>query len=100
MSLTPAQEDATRRELNLNFDLSGLTTKQIAEDLETSEEYIRELLALRPRRYDDTWILKNYLLKKVREQGKEPVPFTVLKANPHHIWFLDGNYIDRGKITT
>ena len=98
MSLSIEQKEATKVELKENLERSGLEIRQIAKDLQTSERYIGELLELRPKRYEDTWILRNYLFDAVQKIGKEPMPFSVLKADPHEIWFLDANYIDKGVI--
>ena len=98
MSLTAQQEEDTRRELRENFEKSGLTVEEIAESLDTSVDYIQELFALRPRRYEDTWILRNLLIRAVQEQGETPVPFTALAGDWHKIWFLDGDFIDNGRI--
>lgn len=98
MSLTAQQQDDTRRELRENFEKAGVTVSQVAEDLGTSEAYIEQLLRLEPRRYEDTWILKNYLCEKVREAGDIPTPFTALGGDYHVIWFLDPTYIDGGRI--
>lgn len=98
MSLTREQEDNTRRELQENFEKSGVTIEQAAADLDTTPAYIRQLLRLEPVRHDHTWILRNYLLEKVRENGKTPTSFTALKGDAHDYWFLDGDYVDRGKI--
>ncbi|EAE6452031.1 DUF2316 family protein, partial [Listeria monocytogenes] len=45
---------------------------------------------------NDGWILRNYLLRKVAEVGKTPVPFTALSGDYHGYWFLDGEEIDSG----
>ena len=98
MSLSKQQEDDTRRELRENYEKAGVNIHQVAVDLGTTEDYIIELLRLRPRRLEDTWILKNYLVEKVREAGKTPTRFTALAGDYHIIWFLDAGYIDRKKI--
>ena len=98
MSLTPKQEDDTRRELRENFDKAGVNLNEVAADLGTTPEYIVQLMRLKPRRLEDTWILRNYLLDKVREAGKTPTAFTALAADYHIIWFLDSAYIDGKKI--
>ena len=98
MSLTAMQKDDTRRELRENFDKAGVSIPVIAEDLGTTEDYIEQLFRLEPRRLEDTWILKNYLIDKVKAQGKEPTKFTALGGDYHVIWFLDAGYIDGKKI--
>ncbi len=98
MSLTYQQQEDTRRELRENFEKAGVTVQQTAADLGTTPEYIEQLLRLEPNRYEDTWILKNYLIEKVREAGKKPTKFTALGGNYKVIWFLDSKYIDGKKI--
>ena len=95
MSLSKQQEDDTRRELRENFDKAGVSLQETAQDLGTTESYIVQLLRLKPKRLEDTWILKNYLIDKVRKAGKTPTPFTALGGDYHVIWFLDSGYIDR-----
>ena len=98
MSLTAKQEEDTRRELRDNWEKCGVSVEQIASDLGTTTDYIEQLFRLEPRRYEDTWILKNYLVDKVKEAGKTPTKFTALGGNHHIIWFLNSGYIDGGKI--
>ena len=98
MSLTKQQLQDTERELRDNLDKSGLSVEQAAADLATTPEYIEQLLRLEPRRYEDTWILKNYLCDKVREAGKTPTAFTALGGDYRYIWFLNAGYIDGKKI--
>ena len=98
MSLTLQQEEDTRRELRENFEKSGVTLQQTADDLATSVEYIGQLMRLEPKRYEDTWILKNYLLEKVRKAGKTPTKFTALGGDYRKIWFLNTEYIEGKKI--
>ncbi len=98
MSLTLKQKEDTRRELRENFEKSGVTLQQIASDLSTSIEYIEQLFRLEPKRYEDTWILKNYLCDKVWEAGKTPTEFTALGGDYRKIWFLNSKYIDGKKI--
>ncbi len=40
MSLTISEEQATRKELQANFKLSGLTVDQVAADLQTTPDYV------------------------------------------------------------
>ena len=98
MSLSPQQLEDTRNELHENFVKAGVPVEQIAADLGTTTDYIEQLFRLDPRRLEDTWILRNYLLAKVESLGKEPTKFTALAGDYHAIWFLDPDYIDSGKI--
>ena len=98
MSLSQQQIADTRNELRDNLLKSGVTVEQTAKDLGTTPEYIEQLLRLEPNRLEDTWILKNYLIEKVKEAGKTPTKFTALGGNYHFIWFLNSRYIDGKKI--
>ena len=98
MSLSAKQEEDTRNELRENLEKSGVSVREAAADLGTTEEYINQLLRLEPKRLEDTWILKNYLIDKVKKAGKTPTAFTALAGDYHVIWFLDPKYIDGGKI--
>ena len=98
MSLSVKQIEDTRRELKENLDQSGVTIQEAAADLGTTQEYIMQLLRLEPKRLEDTWILKNYLIDKVTEAGKTPTAFTALSGDYHTIWFLDPDYIDGKRI--
>lgn len=100
MSLTMKQKMDTKRELRENFEKSGLTLQQIASDLDTSAEYVEQLLHLKPKNHNHTWILRNYLYEKVKAAGKIPAEFTALRGSCRNYWFLDADYIERGKIGT
>ena len=98
MSLSAKQMEDTRRELRENLDKAGVSVREAADALGTTQEYIQQLLRLEPKRLEDTWILKNYLIEKAVEAGKTPTPFTALGGDYHVIWFLDAGYIDGKKI--
>jgi Uncharacterized protein conserved in bacteria len=91
MSLTKAEKNKTINELNENFKLSGLTKKQVAQDLKTNVEYIDDLLNLKAKRIEDPWILKNFLQKYNHQ-----IQFTALSGDYHKYWFLNSAIIDRG----
>ena len=98
MSLSKKQEDDTRRELRENLARSGVDIAQAAADLGTTREYLERVMRLDERRLEDAWILRNYLIEKVREAGGTPTPFTALAADHHIIPFLNSAYIDGKKI--
>ena len=98
MSLTDAQIENTKSELKSNFEKSGLTIEEIAEKLKTTPEYIEELFNLNPRRLEDTWILKNYLIEVLNEKSIEVTPFTALVGKSEGYWFLNSDYINNGVI--
>lgn len=98
MSLTIKQQEDTHKELTENLLKSGLSIQTIANDLQTTEEYIEDLIHLFSNRVEDVWILRNYLIKKVQENGETITEFTALDGDWRNYWFLDTNYIDDGII--
>ena len=98
MSLTDAQIENTKSELKSNFEKSGLTIEEIAEKLKTTPEYIEGLFNLNPRRLEDTWILRNYLIEVLNEKSIEVTPFTALVGKSEEYWFLNSDYINNGVI--
>ncbi|EAV9962065.1 DUF2316 family protein [Listeria monocytogenes] len=96
MTLSKEQIKATKSEFAENLALANLTIAEVAKELNTSEVKIERILNLKQRSLNDGWILRNYLLRKVAEVGKTPVPFTALSGGYHRYWFLDGEEIDSG----
>ncbi|MBC1968731.1 DUF2316 family protein [Listeria marthii] len=94
MTLSKEQIKATKSEFAANLALANLTVPEVAKELNTSEVKIERILGLKQRSLNDGWILRNYLLEKVAETGKTPVPFTALGGDYHGYWFLDGGQID------
>lgn len=92
--------DATRSELRENFELSGLSEKQIADDLDISITKLEHIFDLNQSSINDPWILRNYLIEKVEEMGKTPVQFTALKGDWHHYWFLNSRVIDNRQMSS
>ena len=98
MSLTDKQLETTSREMKSNFKKSGLTLEEIAQDLKTTPEYVEDLLNLNPKRIEDPWILRNYLIRVLNEKSIAITPFTVLAVESEKVWFLDSDYINNGEI--
>lgn len=98
MSLTPQQMQNTKREFRENFEHTGLTIEQIADDLNTAPEVIEDTLTLNVSRIEDPWVLKNYLEDHLKAHGKTIVPFTALVGDYHRHWFLNSRRIDKKKI--
>ncbi|GAX01582.1 DUF2316 family protein [Secundilactobacillus silagei] len=94
MSLNPQQITNTKNELQANFELSGLTRKQVASDLQISLTKLDHLMTLTQESLNDPWILRNYLIEKVEDKGEKPVPFTALTGDWHRHWFLNSHLID------
>lgn len=95
MSLNPQQMADTKKELHENFIRSGLSKKKVATDLNISTSKLDHLFNLTQQSLEDPWILRNYLLEKVAENGETPVEFTALKGDWHQYWFLNSRLIDQ-----
>ncbi len=85
MSLNTKQFEQTRIEMTKNFELSGLSPETIQADLGFNSQEFKNALEVLPR-YSPTnvWKLRDYLEKKILEQGKNPVPFSVLTNNIYY----------------
>ena len=57
----------TKKELRKNFELTGLSKSEVANDLKISEVKLEKIFNLKQRTLEDTWILRNYLLEKVEK---------------------------------
>jgi len=85
MSLTVKQFEQTRIEMAKNFEIAGLTPEMIQTDLGLNTQDFKNALEVTPRHNPtNVWKLRDYLEKKIREQGKEPCPFTVLTKNIYY----------------
>lgn len=98
MSLTPDERAATINELSQNFDLAGVSLSQAADELHTTTDHLRQVLNLQVTRIEEPWILRNYLVSIILDQGKEPYPFSKLNGDPSRYPFLDDQFIQRGKL--
>ncbi|MDA3965197.1 DUF2316 family protein [Enterococcus thailandicus] len=99
MSLTKQQQINTLNEFQENFALLGSSTQEIADELRTSPEKVEAILLLQPATIEEPWILKNYLIEKLIEQGKTPIPFSALIGDYHDYWFLDTRKIEKRILT-
>lgn len=99
MSLTKQQQINTLNEFQENFALLGSSTQEIADELRTSPEKVEAILLLQPATLEEPWILKNYLIEKLIEQGKTPIPFSALIGDYHDYWFLDTRKIEKRILT-
>ena len=97
MSLTQQQQDMAREDFVRAFAATGVTDEDAALALGTTPAYVARVARLDSRRIDDPWILRNYLLAEGKARGVT-VTFRVLTADYHTLWFLDGAYIDRGRL--
>lgn len=77
-------------------NLNQLEVAQVAVDLGTTPQKIRDVSQLNVNRIEEPWILRNYLVKAL---GQNVTPFTVLVGDYHQLWFLDTAYIDRAQLS-
>ena len=78
MSLNASQMDATRRELQANFERSGLSAEAVAARLGVGAADVDTTLQMRHPDPVLVWAVRNVLETAVREAGAEPVPYTSL----------------------
>lgn len=98
MSLTVKQQENTIEEFKQNIELTGRSIEQIAKDLHTDAETIRQAQQLASSSLEDPWILRNYLLQTLEQMGKIPVAFSALAGDHHQYWFLNATKIDQKKM--
>lgn len=98
MSLTREQRASTIREFAENMDKLGVTADDVAVALGGTPAYAKQVVSLHARNLEDPWVVRNWLLRVAAERGVALLPFTALAGDHHDYWFLDGSYIDRGRI--
>ncbi len=85
MSLTAKEQKQTSIELKKNLAISGLDVSTIMADLNFDKKTFESVLNL-SEVHDPTnvWRLRDYMEKKIKEQGKTSYPYSKLIQN---IWF-------------
>ena len=85
MSLTIEEKNQTRLELKKNYEISELALETLRNDLNFTSTELTNAFELIPG-HDPTnvWKLRDYLEKKVLEQGKKVYPFSILKNNIYY----------------
>ncbi|RRK11206.1 DUF2316 family protein [Lactiplantibacillus garii] len=96
MSLTKTEQVSTQQELRANYELSGLTLDQVADDLQTTPTHVEDVMELNVLHIEEPWILRNYLNTQIQEQGERPLPYTRLTGAPSEYWFLNQQRIQKG----
>ena len=85
MSLTGAQRIQTSKELKENYRIAGLAPETVCAGLHFSEQQLEDALNLAPATDGETvWRLRDYLEEKIKAQGKEPYPYSVLRNNIYY----------------
>lgn len=98
MSLSRGQIASTIAELAENMRRLGVDADDVAAALGGTPAYAERVVHLHARNLEDPWVVRNWLLGLARGRGVELVPFTALVGDHHDYWFLDGGYIDRGRL--
>lgn len=98
MTLSTQQKQDTIKELNENLCLASCSIEELVLALQTTPEKIKNILSLSITSLEEPWILKNYLIKQIIKQKKQPYPFTALAGDYHDYWFLDTKRIEQGTI--
>ena len=98
MVLTSDEAAATKQELQGNYELSGINLQMAAVDLKSTPEHIQDVLNLKNCQKEEPWILRNYLIKLILLQEKEPYSFSKLIGDPKRYQFLNSRLIDRGEL--
>ncbi|WP_273369225.1 DUF2316 family protein [Corynebacterium massiliense] len=91
MSLNDCEHNDTINELQENFRLSGLSVAALADAAGLTESDTRAALSIEPGTDPVTvWLLRDKLETAVRNNGREPVPYSKLteenRKKAYH-WF-------------
>lgn len=85
MSLTAKQMEQTRLELRKNFEISGLTAREITDSLGLpAGEFERTLNLERGVNPTTVWRLRDYLEMQIAASGKTGYPYTALIENIYY----------------
>lgn len=77
MSLNDAERRRTSDELKSNFALSGLTSTEVAADLQFTPKRLQSTLEATGDPVD-VWELRDYLEHAAKDAGEQPIPYSVL----------------------
>ena len=85
MSANAERFELTKWEMAVNYDILGATPQAIQADLKFSKEEFDRALSVAPGfNPADVWKLRDYLERRIKEQGKKPISFTALTKKAHH----------------
>jgi len=85
MSLNAAQKKQTSLELLENYRISELTPETVEAQLGFDPKRLKDNLELNAGSDGESvWRLRDYMEKKIREQGRQPYPYSMLRQN---IWY-------------
>ena len=79
MSANAERFELTKWEMAVNYDILGATPQAIQADLKFSKEEFDRALSVAPGfNPADVWKLRDYLERRIKEQGKKLITFTAL----------------------
>ncbi len=85
MSLSASEKKQTSFELKENMKISGLSQMEIQFDLSIDEKTFISCINMHEVQDPaNVWRIKDYLEKKIKQQGKTPYPYSKLINN---IWY-------------
>ncbi|WNY25212.1 DUF2316 family protein [Methanolapillus millepedarum] len=82
--LTVAQTKQTSIELKENYRISELTPEVICADLRINDRELNKVLEMVNPDPTTVWRVRDYMERKIKEQGKTPAPYSALITN---IWY-------------
>ncbi|CVI68419.1 hypothetical protein NDGK_01207 [Clostridiales bacterium CHKCI001] len=85
MSLSVEKKITTSRELRRNYKILGMDPQLIQNDLGFTEQMLLDTLNVTSSTTGvNIWKLRDYMNDKIKEQGKKPAPYSILKYNIRH----------------
>ncbi len=82
MSLSVEKKRTTSKELRENYKILGMDPERIQNDLGFTEQMLLDTLNVTSSTTGvKIWKLRDYMNDKIKEQGKSPVPYSILRYN-------------------
>ena len=78
---------ATAKELQENYEILGYSTEKVLHDLCFTEEQLQRTLWMKNVNSSDVWKLRDYLLDKLKVEGKTAYSFSALADPSANKWF-------------
>ncbi len=78
---------AMAKELQENYKILGYSIEKILHDLCFAEEQLQRTLRVKNANPSDVWKLRDYLLDKLKAEGKTAYPFSALADPSANKWF-------------
>lgn len=85
MSLNAKQMEQTRFELKKNFEISGLSTRELIDELGfSSSEFERTIALGRGVNPENVWRLRDCMERHILASGKPVYPYSALVENIYY----------------